>query len=75
LIGIYARTAQYDAPPKYPVNEVCKNIDGAAQGATILERIFLGVEPFTFSQNCIDVGGSNDYHPTPDTLFGWFWQV
>lgn len=76
LATIYSASAQYNDPWSHPVEAVCSGIDGAAQGATILERIFSGIKQWMTNQQCLDVGGSSDYDPTtPETIFGWDWQV
>ncbi|XP_019176721.1 PREDICTED: lysosomal Pro-X carboxypeptidase-like [Ipomoea nil] len=48
----YSFAAQYDAPPKYPVTQVCSGIDGAPKGAHILDRIQAGVVSRTGNQSC-----------------------
>ncbi|GAV88486.1 Peptidase_S28 domain-containing protein, partial [Cephalotus follicularis] len=57
LDSLYSVAAQYDRPPKYPVNVVCNGIDGALKGKDILGRIFSGV----VAELVIPIGrGSND---------------
>ncbi|XP_019176057.1 PREDICTED: lysosomal Pro-X carboxypeptidase-like [Ipomoea nil] len=68
LSSIYTEAAQYDAPPKYPVAEVCSGIDGAPIGADILDRIHAGVVSRKGNQSCYglytDIG-----------ISGWSWQT
>nr|GLL33996.1 lysosomal Pro-X carboxypeptidase-like [Ipomoea trifida] len=69
LNSIYAEAAQYDAPPKYPVTEVCGGIDGAPKGADILDRIHAGVVSRRGNQSCY----SRLY--TGIDISGWRWQT
>lgn len=66
--------AQYDAPPKYPVSEICGGIDGVSTNDT-LAKIFVGLVAYEGNKSCY----VNDYQPVSDddleTLQGWEWQV
>lgn len=67
----YAAAAQYDAPPTYPVSQVCGGIDGAPNGTDILGRIFIGISAIWEDKKC-----HNLIQDTVDeTSQGWHWQV
>lgn len=77
LESIYKDAAQYDMPPKYPVNVICAGIDGAAaNGSDILGQISAGVESYFsatgLNMSCYAMNGEN--HPS-ETTIGWDWQV
>ncbi|KAH7836337.1 hypothetical protein Vadar_000047 [Vaccinium darrowii] len=73
LIRIYARAAQYDMPPLYPVTQVCGGIDGAKEGTDILGKIFAGLVAFIGNQTCYI---NSDIDNTPsETDIGWSWQA
>ncbi|KAL1816021.1 hypothetical protein ACET3Z_018595 [Daucus carota] len=66
----YAAAAQYDAPPTYPVSQVCGGIDGAPNGTDILGRIFIGISAIWEDKKC-----HNLIQDTVDeTSQGWHWQ-
>ncbi|KAK1375715.1 lysosomal Pro-X carboxypeptidase-like [Heracleum sosnowskyi] len=70
LSSMYAGAAQYDAPPTYPVTQVCGGINGAPNGTDILGRIISGIDAYS-DKKC---------HDTDDTLsdesdMGWNWQT
>ncbi|RZC70602.1 hypothetical protein C5167_033765 [Papaver somniferum] len=71
LGSIYAESAQYNAPPKYPVTVICGAIDGAPIGTDILSRIQSGVAAFMGKQNCYDMG---EFTRQTETIQGWQWQ-
>ncbi|KAI3880092.1 hypothetical protein MKX03_003913 [Papaver bracteatum] len=71
LGSIYTESAQYDAPPKYPVTLICNAIDGAPRGSDILSRVQSGVAAYKGERNCYDMGEFN--RPT-ETDQGWRWQ-
>nr|GMD27269.1 lysosomal Pro-X carboxypeptidase-like [Ipomoea batatas] len=78
LNSIYAEAAQYDAPPKYPVTEVCGGIDGAPKGADILDRIHAGVVASEGNQPCYNVSAGETPPASPgedDEIWGWNWQT
>ncbi|KAL8160355.1 hypothetical protein V2J09_001892 [Rumex salicifolius] len=59
--------------PGHPVKEVCRNIDAATDGHSILEKIFAGASVFynyTGTVNCFEVG--DDPHGMTS---GWNWQA
>nr|GLL34007.1 lysosomal Pro-X carboxypeptidase-like [Ipomoea trifida] len=68
LVLRYSVAAQYDAPPKYPVTEVCGGIDGAPKGSHILDRILAGLFASERNQSCYSV-------PTGTGIWGWTWQA
>lgn len=73
---MYVDVAQYDYPPEYPVTVVCGGIDGAPQGADILDRIYAGVVAYRGSKSCYNVStGNMPASPGEDDLTGWDWQV
>ena len=71
LISMYVSAAQYNEPPTYPVNKVCKGIDGGGFGDDILNRIFGGLVAFNGNLSCY----VNDYTNESETVVGWRWQV
>lgn len=71
LDSMYCAAAQYDSPPRYPVNEVCKGIDGGAEGTDILGRIFSGIVAMRGNKSCYDLG---EFF-SDETLNGWDWQA
>jgi len=74
LILRYAAAAQYDDPPRYPVEIVCRGIDGAnASGKGILKKIFAGVVALDRNSTCYIVP-PNGTTPTQSEL-GYSWQV
>ncbi|KAG9456821.1 hypothetical protein H6P81_001329 [Aristolochia fimbriata] len=72
LDSTYCVAAQYDAPPEYPVNVMCKAIDGAPDGSGVLDRVFAGVVAASGEEECYDMsyGGFDD-----EALDGWYWQI
>ncbi|KAF5446236.1 hypothetical protein F2P56_031877 [Juglans regia] len=73
LVNLYSVSAQYDSPPDYPVNRVCKGIDNGSQGTDILGRIVSGIVAFGGGQKkkCNDLA---DFYSS-ETLGGWDWQT
>ncbi|KAI3443182.1 uncharacterized protein J3R85_000084, partial [Psidium guajava] len=73
LISQYAQVAQYDDPPTYPVEVMCKGIDGAHTSENgILEKIFAGVVAISGNSSCYIVPPNGT---TPSqTKLGWKWQ-
>jgi lysosomal Pro-X carboxypeptidase len=71
LETIYASAAQYNHPPRYPVNIVCGGIDGAPFGTDVLTKIFAGAVAYSGNQSCY-VNGPKNISETTD---GWRWQV
>ncbi|KAH8501837.1 hypothetical protein H0E87_016565 [Populus deltoides] len=43
LDSFFSVAAQYDRPPRYPVDPVCKGIDSAPEGSDVLDKIFSGI--------------------------------
>ncbi|XP_030473828.1 uncharacterized protein LOC115691362 [Syzygium oleosum] len=73
LILQYAGAAQYDDPPTYPVEVMCKGIDGGNTSETnILEKIFAGVVASHGNSTCYIAPPTGT---TPSqTKLGWGWQ-
>ncbi|PRQ33317.1 putative lysosomal Pro-Xaa carboxypeptidase [Rosa chinensis] len=71
LKSMYARAAQYDRPPKYPVTVVCGGIDGASSTDDILTKIFAGVVAYTGNRSCY----VNQPRNLTETDVGWRWQT
>ncbi|XP_043817574.1 lysosomal Pro-X carboxypeptidase isoform X2 [Manihot esculenta] len=73
LTIIYLVSAQYDNPPDYFVENLCKAIDGAPQGTDVLARIAVGLNAsIIFGQ------GSCHYIVEPETVYrqsSWSWQT
>ncbi|WCJ41653.1 Serine carboxypeptidase S28 family protein [Euphorbia peplus] len=68
LAELYMSSAQYDNPPDYFVENLCKAIDGAPPGTDILGRIVAGVYANTFYG-----GGCNEVDDAP--LYGTTWEL
>ena len=68
-------SAQYDNPPNYYVENLCKAIDGAPAGADIIGRIAAGLNASTLPLP--GIGGSCHYvfTPTRNRSSAWSWQV
>ena len=73
LESLYADAAQYNQPPKYPVNMLCGGIDGAALGTDndILSKIFAGVVASKVNKTCYVNPPINE----SETTVGYRWQV
>ncbi|KAK4286395.1 hypothetical protein QN277_002955 [Acacia crassicarpa] len=67
---MYATAAQYNRPPRYPVNVVCGGIDGATFGSDILSKIYAGVLAYRGNATCKVNGPTN----VTETSIGWKWQ-
>lgn len=61
---IYASAAQYDAPPIYPVTQVCGGIDGAPNRKDILGRIIAGINAYLENTNCHDTDDTSQMKQT-----------
>ncbi|KAG6682443.1 hypothetical protein I3842_13G141700 [Carya illinoinensis] len=70
LVSMYARVAQYNSPPKYPVTVVCGAIDGAPPEADILDKVFAGVVAYFPNETCYVNAPRN----LSETVVGWAWQ-
>ncbi|GFP85876.1 lysosomal pro-x carboxypeptidase [Phtheirospermum japonicum] len=69
LQTMYLIAAQYDAPSsKYPVQRLCKGIDGAPNRTDILGSIFAGVVSYEGNE-CLDTTSDPS-----ETSIGWGWQ-
>ncbi|KAJ6963923.1 hypothetical protein NC652_002272 [Populus alba x Populus x berolinensis] len=71
LHTMYASAAQYNGPPTYPVNEVCKGIDGGGFGDDVLSRIFGGLVAYKGNLSCY----VNAHTDPSETTVGWRWQT
>lgn len=71
LQSVYARAAQYDSPPRYPVTVVCGGIDGASSGNDTLNKIFAGLVAYRGNRSCY----VNQPRNLSETDIGWGWQV
>ena len=71
LDTMYASAAQYNRPPTYPVNEVCKGIDGGGFGDDTLSRIFGCLVAYNGNLSCY----VNAHTDPSETAVGWQWQV
>ncbi|XP_030522321.1 lysosomal Pro-X carboxypeptidase-like [Rhodamnia argentea] len=68
---LYARAAQYNDPPRYPVTQICSGIDGANTSENgILGKIFAGVVAYNGSSTCYVNPPTN----VSQTSLGWRWQ-
>lgn len=68
---MYTHAAQYNQPPKYPVNVICGGIDGESLGSDILSKIYAGVVAYRGNTTCKVNGPTN----VSETTVGWRWQV
>ncbi|PSR86533.1 Lysosomal Pro-X carboxypeptidase [Actinidia chinensis var. chinensis] len=71
LETLYARAAQYNQPPEYPVTMICSGIDEASEGSDVLSRIFAGVVAYFGNMSCYD---TNMLDYSPEIIVGWSWQ-
>ncbi|CAL1404128.1 unnamed protein product [Linum trigynum] len=71
LGGLYARAAQYNAPPSYPVTQICTAIDGSGPDKNTLDRIFAGVVAYYGEKLCY----INEPTQPSETDVGWEWQT
>ncbi|KAG5559539.1 hypothetical protein RHGRI_009164 [Rhododendron griersonianum] len=71
----YPTEANFMMPlPAYPVQEMCKIIDGISPGATKLSKAFAAASlyyNYSRSEKCFDVENGTDAHG----LHGWGWQA
>ncbi|XP_028777198.1 lysosomal Pro-X carboxypeptidase-like [Neltuma alba] len=75
LEDMYARAAQYNHPPLYPVSGICGAIDGASSGSDILSKIYEGVVAYykyKGNDSCKFNGPANAIEK--ETAEGWGWQ-
>ncbi|KAH9700243.1 prolylcarboxypeptidase-like protein [Citrus sinensis] len=72
LESMYANAAQYNQPPKYPVNMLCGGIDGEALGSDndILSKIFAGAVATKGNKSCYVNPPINE----SETTVGFRWQ-
>ncbi|XP_027361777.1 lysosomal Pro-X carboxypeptidase-like isoform X3 [Abrus precatorius] len=68
---MYVYAAQYNHPPRYPVNVICGGIDGASFGRDILSKIFAGVVAYKGNTSCKVNAPTN----ASETTVGWKWQT
>ncbi|CAN1252765.1 Lysosomal Pro-X carboxypeptidase [Linum perenne] len=66
---MYARAAQYNTPPTYPVDKICKAIDGASENDT-LGKIFAAIVAYQGIKKCY----INEPVEPSETNVGWGWQ-
>ncbi|CAN1171697.1 Lysosomal Pro-X carboxypeptidase [Linum perenne] len=66
---MYARAAQYNRPPTYPVDKICKAIDGASENDT-LGKIFAAIVAYQGIKKCY----INEPVEPSETNVGWGWQ-
>ncbi|KAL9351402.1 hypothetical protein Peur_054082 [Populus x canadensis] len=71
LDSLFSVAAQYDRPPRYPVDLVCKGIDSAPEGSDVLDRIFSGIVAYFGKKPCYNL----DAFFSSETLEGWTWQT
>ena len=75
LENIIIGAAQYNyEAPRYLISDMCRAIDGAANGTDTLGRIYAGVVASSYRQNnsCYDM---NELNAPSETADGWGWQV
>ncbi|XP_048324214.2 uncharacterized protein LOC125420902 [Ziziphus jujuba] len=68
---MYSVAAQYNRPPKYPLNQVCAGIDGASVGSDTLDKIFAGVVSYIGNRPCY----VNQPQIVSESAVGWRWQT
>ncbi|XVE79346.1 hypothetical protein DITRI_Ditri14bG0050900 [Diplodiscus trichospermus] len=72
LVSIYATVAQYNQPPRYPLNVLCGGID-RSENEDILGKIFAGIVAYKGNRSCyINPPPDHDYS---ETMTGWGWQI
>ncbi|CAI0452733.1 unnamed protein product [Linum tenue] len=71
LEDLYASAAQYNAPPSYPVTQICTAIDGFGPNNDTLGRIFAGVVAYYGEKPCY----INEPTQPSETDGGWDWQT
>jgi lysosomal Pro-X carboxypeptidase len=71
LDSFFSVAAQYDRPPRYPVDPVCKGIDSAPEGSDVLDKIFSGIVAYFREKPCYNL----DAFFSAETLDGWTWRV
>ena len=54
------------------MSDMCRAIDGAANGTDTLGRIYAGVVAYKQNHSCHDV---NEFSAPSETNDGWGWQV
>ncbi|KAL5708618.1 lysosomal Pro-Xaa carboxypeptidase [Ranunculus cassubicifolius] len=65
---LYISSAQYDAPPGYPVNQLCSKIDLISKKTSDILTRMVSIVPKESCLNLTDDGGV-DFHTR-----GWLWQ-
>ncbi|XP_057781884.1 uncharacterized protein LOC131000129 [Salvia miltiorrhiza] len=70
LYSMYSSAAQYNAPPKYPVTEVCRGVDGAPERSDVIGRIFAGMASYYGKRSCYNMTSQPS-----ETSVGWRWQT
>lgn len=73
LNTMYSVSAQYDSPPDYEVNIVCKGIDKGSEGTDILGRIVSGIVAYKGDKK--EKCNSLSEFYSSEVLDGWDWQV
>ncbi|KAL5131949.1 Lysosomal Pro-X carboxypeptidase [Glycine soja] len=71
LINMYASSAQYNHPPRYPVTVICGGIDRASFGSDILSKIYAGLVALRGNTTC----KVNGPIIVSETTLGWRWQT
>ncbi|KAL5708615.1 lysosomal Pro-Xaa carboxypeptidase [Ranunculus cassubicifolius] len=66
--NLYIKSAQYDAPPSYPVNQLCSKIDSISKNTSDILNRMVSIVP---KENCLNLTG--DEGVDFDNL-GWRWQ-
>lgn len=81
LESAYSYLAMVDYPypseflmplPSYPIKEVCKEIDNAPDGTSVLDRIFKGVSVY---YNYSGIADCFELDDDPHGMNGWNWQA
>ncbi|XP_039026349.1 lysosomal Pro-X carboxypeptidase-like [Hibiscus syriacus] len=71
LENMYAEAAQYNHPPRYPVNMICGAIDGTNEKKDILGKIFAGVAAYRGNRSCYINQPTN----VSEADVAWSWQI
>ncbi|CAO2814605.1 unnamed protein product [Amaranthus hypochondriacus] len=66
--GMISSAAQYDSPPYYPVNQICKAIDNSPKTSHVLEKLAAGLLAIANSP-CVDITTISD--PQSDAFSEW----
>ncbi|KAL5704267.1 lysosomal Pro-Xaa carboxypeptidase [Ranunculus cassubicifolius] len=70
----YVASAQYNAPPYYPVKKICDAIDGLPEGSDVISRIFAGYK-VGYGRLYSNTPCNETNYLAPTSELGWSWQT